>query len=486
VIDSTLGLQKADGLFGRSAGGGACEDLDAIHTLVMMKLVTEHRAEHVELALAKALEALVAGQNGDGGFTNYIIRTPPKSLKRRAGETVGLDRLLGRQVPVRNWRLGGWSQLSCPATRSDMWSAWFRPLAIRLILDAYDLAPQESRRGTFRTQPGLGWHDTERITTSQVSEAPIYVSAPPQPTKVSTVIPCYNAAPWLRAALESVLDQSRPVAEVIVVDDCSTDASPSIAAEYPVRLLRTDTNRGHAGARNLALRAASHDLVAWLDADDYWDRHHCAVVVSLLEENADAAVAFSAVRLVGARTDLWRRPAPCAGPSQVVWECFNGTIVPACSAVTRRQAALDIGGFREETRTAPDFDFWIRMALRYRFVWTQQATANYRWHEHQISRDPMAQLRSIYRSRSLIMQETAQAGDVELADRMRTRTRDLLDQELVAAWWRADMPRVRELLAVAKREGLDTAASRKIRPLSRVPARWVQRWRTAQSLMAGG
>jgi GT2 family glycosyltransferase len=487
VIDATLGLQRPDGLFGRSgSGGGACEDLDAIHTLVMMSLVADHRAAEVESALARALESLLAAQNDDGGFSNYFVHTQPKSLRRRASEAVGLDRLLKRRMKAREWRQSGWTQLSCPVTRSDMWAAWFRPLAIRLILHRYGVGPQGSEAGAFRRKPGLGWHDTQQIRASQLTRAATNVAVTAHPTAVSAVIPCYNAAAWLRTAIESVLTQSRPVAEVIVVDDCSTDASCSIASEYPIRLLKTGANRGHASARNLALQAASHDLVAWLDADDYWDRHHCAVVVSLLDEHSDAAVAFSAMRLVEGRTGVWKMPTACVGPTCVVWECFNATIVPASSAITRRQAVLDVGGFREELRIAPDFDLWLRMALRYPFVWTQQATSNYRWHEQQISRDPLAQLRSTYRSRVLIMQNAKEAGDVELADLMRNRTRDLVDRDLVAAWWRADIQCVRLLLGVAMAEGLDTPASRRLRRFSKIPARWVKTWRTAQSLIAGG
>jgi glycosyltransferase involved in cell wall biosynthesis len=300
---------------------------------------------------------------------------------------------------------------------------------------------------------------------------------------ISAVIPCYNAAPWLRAAIESVLRQSRSVAELIVVDDCSTDASRAIASEYPVRLLVMDANRGHATARNLALREASHDIVAWLDADDYWDERHCAVVVSLLEAHAAAAVAFSAVREVGDRSGVWAPAAACDAPARVVWKCFDGTIVPAMSAVTRRHAALDVGGFREELRIAPDYDFWLRLALKYPFVWTQEVTSNYRRHDRQISCDPLAQLRSLYRSRACVAQETMTAGDADLARRMLARTRELIDADLGAAWWHADMPRLRELLTVANAHGFDTPVSRRLRRLSRVPARWVQSWRAVQALI---
>ncbi len=300
---------------------------------------------------------------------------------------------------------------------------------------------------------------------------------------ITAAIPCYNAAPWLRAALESVLGQSRPVAELIVVDDGSTDASAAIASEYPVRLLGTGTNRGPAAARNLALREAAHDIVAWLDADDYWDPHHCAVVVSLLDAHAEAAVAFSAIREVGDRSGIWKMKMACDTPSRVLWESFDATIVPAMSAVTRRGPALEIGGYREEIRIAADFDFWVRLAMRFPFVWTQEVTSNYRRHDRQISTQPDAQLRSIYRSRALVAQETQAAGDVDLARKMRHRTHALMESDLATAWWQADLPRVRMLLTVADGQEIETAQTRRLRPLSKMPAPLLQGWRAFQAML---
>jgi len=300
---------------------------------------------------------------------------------------------------------------------------------------------------------------------------------------ITAAIPCYNAAPWLRAALESVLGQSRPVAELIVVDDGSTDASAAIASEYPVRLLGTGTNRGPAAARNLALREAAHDIVAWLDADDYWDPHHCAVVAPLLEAHPEAAAAFSAVREVGDRTGIWKMKVACGTPSRMLWESFDGTIVPAMSAFTRREAALAIGGYREEIRIAADFDFWVRLALRYPFIWTQEVTSNYRRHDRQISCEPDVQLRSIYRSRALVAQEMQAAGDLDLARQMRHRTHMLLESDLATAWWQADLPRVRMLLNVAHGQDIDTAQIRRLRPLSKMPAPLLQGWRAFQAML---
>lgn len=88
---------------------------------------------------------------------------------------------------------------------------------------------------------------------------------------VSVVIPCYNGGGFLRETIDSVLAQTYPVLEVIVVDDGSTDNSAVIAEEIgpPVRVLR-QVNQGESVARNRGMDEAKGDWIAFLDADDYW------------------------------------------------------------------------------------------------------------------------------------------------------------------------------------------------------------------------
>ena len=88
---------------------------------------------------------------------------------------------------------------------------------------------------------------------------------------ISVVIPCCNAAAFLRATIASILGQTQSVLEVIVVDDGSTDDSASIAESFgpPVRVIR-QPNQGESAARNRGIEAAVGEWVAFLDADDLW------------------------------------------------------------------------------------------------------------------------------------------------------------------------------------------------------------------------
>ena len=170
IIDSVLSLQQPGGLF----GGGACEDLDAVHTLVLMTLVSGYRADDIRVALERCFWRILQCQNEDGGFSNYVLTpVPAKSLKRRLAEQSGLIRFLPGQFqgrpPASNWHYSGWKLLACPYTASDTWSAWFRPLVLRLIAETYPDLAGEPPAGRYRSLPGLGWHDQALIRSASTS-----------------------------------------------------------------------------------------------------------------------------------------------------------------------------------------------------------------------------------------------------------------------------------------------------------------------------
>ena len=108
---------------------------------------------------------------------------------------------------------------------------------------------------------------------------------------LTVVIPCFNAAKYIGAALESVFAQSVAADEVIVVDDGSTDHSAQTVSAFGARVrLLTQANSGAAAARNAGLRVAQGDLIAFLDADDLWLPDSLALLGRGLARDVDAAV----------------------------------------------------------------------------------------------------------------------------------------------------------------------------------------------------
>jgi glycosyltransferase involved in cell wall biosynthesis len=170
------------------------------------------------------------------------------------------------------------------------------------------------------------------------------------PPLVSVVMPVFNAARYLREALDSVYGQDYRPFEVIVVDDGSTDGSGAIAQSYPgVRYLRQE-NRGPAEARNAGIDAALGEIVAFADADDVLLPGKLSAQVGYLLDRPETAATLA--------RQVWIEPPPGAIPD-AVWGDLDG--VPAMSLVVWRQALLDVGGFDPSLRGPEDTDLLIRL-----------------------------------------------------------------------------------------------------------------------------
>jgi glycosyltransferase involved in cell wall biosynthesis len=112
--------------------------------------------------------------------------------------------------------------------------------------------------------------------------------------EVSVVIPAYNCAATIRATLDSVLEQTVSPYEILVMDDGSTDATPSILESYKPRItVFRQLNGGPSQARNVLIDRCRGDLIAFLDSDDLWHPRYLEVQQSLFEKYPEAAATFT-------------------------------------------------------------------------------------------------------------------------------------------------------------------------------------------------
>lgn len=213
---------------------------------------------------------------------------------------------------------------------------------------------------------------------------------------VTAIIPVFNGEAWIAEALSSVLNQTYPVDQILVVDDGSTDRTAELASRPGVTVIRLETNSGEAHARNVGIKHAVSDFIAMLDADDYWGLRHIEVLVSLLEMYPEASIACAATQRVGLKTELVIGYVPPGEPRSVFWKAFDDWLHTTIGALFRREALLSIGGFAEDQRFSVDYDMWVRLSREHLFVSTHKVTSYWRWHANQQSQNYPDQLLSVY------------------------------------------------------------------------------------------
>lgn len=217
---------------------------------------------------------------------------------------------------------------------------------------------------------------------------------------VSVIIPAYNAERFIESALESVLAQTLPPLEILVIDDGSSDGTAAQAAATPgVRCLR-QANAGVSAARNRGIEEARGRFVAFLDADDVWEPEKLATQLEALD---DSRFAFSA-RI---ETSLGLQPLRVVtggynGPL-VEGLLFHGNVVGTPSSVVAPLDALRAAGcFDTRLSMCADWDLWIRLAVNLKGIHSARPLVRYRIHEGSMS----GNLR-VYESDSRLMLQKA-------------------------------------------------------------------------------
>jgi glycosyltransferase involved in cell wall biosynthesis len=202
----------------------------------------------------------------------------------------------------------------------------------------------------------------------------------------AVVITTYNHARFLGDALESCFGQSRRPAEIVVVDDGSTDDPASVVARFPgVRYVRQD-QRGCAAARNAGLAVVTAPYVIFLDADDRLLPPAVETGLRTAAQHPDAAIVYGGFRLVDAELRPIFRAEVRLIEGDPYLALLRGNLIGAVTAVMfRRDLIVKEGGFDERLRLVEDYDLYLRLTRHHPIAAHRQIVAEYRKHGQNIS-----------------------------------------------------------------------------------------------------
>ncbi len=208
-------------------------------------------------------------------------------------------------------------------------------------------------------------------------------------SKVSILIPAYNAACYLAKTLDSVLAQSYQDYEVIVVDNGSTDDTCAIAMQYKYRVKTlSKAHGGPASARNMAIKHSTGEYLAFLDSDDIWLENKLVEQVDYMDSNLHAGLVFSkAFMFTEESSKLVIKKIIGYTDNPSLRMLLFGNFIPNSSVVIRSKCVGDVGFLNEKESLigAEDYEYWLRIARRYSIAGIERPLVYYRLHDNNLS-----------------------------------------------------------------------------------------------------
>lgn len=231
-------------------------------------------------------------------------------------------------------------------------------------------------------------------------------------SRISVVIPVYNADKTVGEALESVAAQTCADYEIIVVNDGSTDQSEGLIKKYmrpPLNITYVEQmNKGAAAARNAGLRLAKGEFVAFLDADDLWDKDRLAAAIQTMDANPQTGLVFSDMRhmvngaLVHA-SYLHERGYRHLSSGLIYDNLLKENFIFTPTVTLRRDVLKEVGYFDEALPIAEDYDLWLRIARQFEALFIDRPLATRRRIGGNITEDRQAYVQSCIHLRKKLL-----------------------------------------------------------------------------------
>jgi len=208
--------------------------------------------------------------------------------------------------------------------------------------------------------------------------------------KVDVIIPTYNRAEFLQAAIGSVLNQSLDDLTLLVVDDASKDDTQAVVKaldDKRIKYICHTENRAEAVARNTGLSNGNAEFVAFLDDDDEWLPEKLRLTVDLLENSpSKVGGVYSGLFIIDKVTGVTHGCKLAERRGDIYLDMVRRNVVFTPSTVLlRRECFEKVGLFDESIPWMLDYDMWIRISREYHFECIKEPLVKYHVHENQIS-----------------------------------------------------------------------------------------------------
>ena len=254
--------------------------------------------------------------------------------------------------------------------------------------------------------------------------------------KISVIIPCYNSAPWVNGAVDSVLAQTKQPHEIIVVNDGSSDDPESALRPFgdKVRLVRRE-NGGLSAARNTGAREAAGDWFLFLDADDRLFPD-ALEKLSAKAESSGAGVVYGFVlqrREPPTETRLHSRPYAVGKPPMPAAAMFWWTsIATAGCTLISRELNEKVGGFDANFRQVEDAEYWLRCGVTASFAHTDTIVLDKSFHRESLGQKRVSSIWYRLQLQRKFL-DWCRVRGVD-AGFLRVSPRDMIDHALTQAW----------------------------------------------------
>jgi len=212
-------------------------------------------------------------------------------------------------------------------------------------------------------------------------------------SKISVILPTFNGASrgYLKEAIESVLLQTYPDFELIIINDGSTDNTDGLCRKYadkPCVRYISQENKGLAAARNAGIKHSKGEYICLLDDDDLWLKDKLQQQIGFFMDSNDASLGmvYCAAELIDDNGNIFNVRYKDIGDDAYRKLLLEGNIISCPSSVMIKRDVLDrVGVFDEEMKSAEDLELWLRISRQYRIRSIPQYLVKYRVHANSIT-----------------------------------------------------------------------------------------------------